>query len=202
MIIIKYNRFTIYGICFVWICILIILLLNLDQNYEKVTNLFHNEENGYFKFTLYDLNATQNMSTYSYKINVASIEGEPLKDDNLKLAMRMFGTKITEESLFIVDYASTKNITFEKNYIEGFEVPENSTSTNFSISITYFNSNNDDKLSVNDFFMVEIKNKDNGQYYDLQNFRFEIVSTNSGIIGRLKIGEEFPHDQGSTDEIE
>jgi len=139
------------------------------------------------KISSYSLDFTQDTIDYSYQINISSIYNEPLQTNNVKFIIKVNGVVITDSSYYIVDYVSTKNILFK------YKIKDNSSQfnpepnyINLSMSITYFDNDIDNKLSVDDFFILKIQNMDDKQYYNFSNFRFEIVSIDDNIIGRLE----------------
>ena len=174
------------GISFFWLCILFFLLFQLYPINETIDNK-NDKNNNERKVSIYFFNFTQDTIDYSYQINISRIYNKLLQTNNVKFIIKVNGVVITNSSYYIVDYVSTKNILFK------YKIKDNSSQfnpepnyINLSMSITYFDNDIDNKLSVDDFFILKIQNMDDKQYYNFSNFRFEIVSIDDNIIGRLE----------------
>jgi hypothetical protein len=133
----------------------------------------------------YDMEYTQDPIDFSYDIDVTKDNGVLSPNNKTWIDIRFYSTTILDDSLRLEDYLETQVINIKKPGV------------NFSFSITYFDNDVDDILTVGDSFHVHIFDRSANESYNLSSFEFWL-KRNDGLIGLVDFSS--PDDSGKGDE--
>jgi hypothetical protein len=147
------------------------------------------------EFSYYELDLAQNESDFSYKIDIASRDGSKVLINNSKLEINELIEYDQNDSLFIGDYRiTTEFIGQQRFYLDDYHDTYNV--INISISVTYFDADEDEYLSKGDYFILKIKDMDRdgpinlSQYY-YEEFDLYLFDEDDGI-GSVTLNERPP----------
>lgn len=130
----------------------------------------------------YEMEYTQNPDDYSYNIIITEEREVTQPIDNVWIHIHSEIYCSINSSLLLTDYLLTEQIPLEHSHWQDF--------TNLSLTITYFDNDNNERLTVGDSFTLEAKNADNMESYNFKNFDFQLYDFEQNkIIGSVDIYE-------------
>ena len=170
----------------------LILFLYIDILLYPNSIVIHNfiDEETAPEIADFDYEYKQNQSDYSYQITVVKASGPKLKTEIGKIRIDDVVNNALTEPISINDFKSTKE--FLKN--------------NLSISITYFDSDNDDYLSKGDFFIISFKDIEKNEFFNYSQYKygefdFCIKNEDGHICGCITINERYSEIPGPSSEV-
>lgn len=161
---------TLWIVCFILTVSIIDLffpdLFSFEEPYE------YDYESRYYDFDL-----TQNETDFSFLITVVSESDHKLQTNTSNLDLSLLVPNQTE-SLSVLDYQTTKDFIKHHEYYS-YDCERTPAEINFSIifliSITYFDNDEDKYISKGDYFIIEIKDLDKNESFNLSQYTYEKV---------------------------
>ena len=202
------NKLTNFSILISTILVCIMLVISLTTLIFPDSHIFfkpyshtHNyPERSYYKFDL-----TQNQTDYSYMIKIESREGQKIPTNNSYIILHDLVDDEQTESISIADYKTSNKFFFKYNNISSScpssYPPIRNFFKNISISVLYYDEDNDGNLSKNDWFLLNFFDLDKNETYDLNQIQFKeydfiIKSEGGDIIGITTLNENPPNPYG------
>jgi hypothetical protein len=178
------------------VCIMLIIsiILLIFPDWSLINEPYHDLE-----FSYYELDLTQNESDFSYKIDIVSRDGKKVQTNSSRLNLERLVDNVQTDSLSVADYETTKKFVKHIQYYSYNRdriPPEINFSINFSISITYTDSDKDEYISKGDYFILKIKDLDKNESFNLSQYHYQIyyfqIFTEQNTCGRITLNERPP----------
>ena len=146
--------------------------------------------------TYYNFKKSQNDNDFSYKIDILSIDGKNLPTNNIYIDLDRLVDYDRPENLTIAEFNSTKGFIKKiKHYSYDIDrIPQEiSFSITLSISITYFDSDDDKYLSMEDYFIIKIIDLDKNEPFNLSKHYYTeftfLIFTTQRSCGSITLNE-------------